>query len=149
MRWFLAAAALSAVVFSGCTFGKVRERTRPAEVHYTRSTDLHESMQTVITHAHALDDLLLRSGARDDDERARAVIEHLRAMRSAVATIDPGSVGSHHRLLDENLYTFIRDLQLAEREARANPPRYFRAASITGACVPCHRVLDAESIVER
>lgn len=141
MKALFAAVLSSCLGISACSASvgeEVRRHTYPPESRYIRRADIRRSMEVLVAHAHALDELLVRSNDQDDGARAATIVEHLRAMRSAAAAIDPGTARTNHRLLDENLAKFIGDLELAERAAEATPPSYFLAASISGSCVHCH-----------
>lgn len=46
---------------------------------------------------------------------------------------------TNHLLIDEHLDEFTESVLLAQVQAQASPPNYYRAGQLTGSCTACHR----------
>jgi hypothetical protein len=66
------------------------------------------------------------------------VVALLTAMHRTTTALSTQREYTNHPLIDQHLDKFQRDLDLARRAVEAEPPSYFLAGSITGACLYCH-----------
>ncbi len=46
----------------------------------------------------------------------------------------------HHVFLRDDMENFLLTVRTARMGAEANPPRYYQAGRVSGACLNCHRI---------
>jgi hypothetical protein len=98
--------------------------------------EVDSAMWTLAGDAIAVNDLLRSSDAVDPDSRSK-IVEHLDRMLAASQRLDMAG-RTNHPLIDANIQHFVKDLELARTQAAADPPNYFLAGSVAGACFYCH-----------
>ena len=116
---------------------QVREHTYPRDFEYVSHGEIHGVMGQLAAHVRSLD-TLLAEGAPRDPARRRQVVEHLEAMEHIARALGSGDVRSNHARLDEGIDAFRGRLTSARRAAQAEPPNYYLAGSVSGACRYCH-----------
>ena len=133
----LLAAACAGLACSPGGRERLREHTYPPSFHYISKEQLQTTMWKLADHATQLDRLMRAS--RDGNEVLRAqVILQLTEMDRAAADLEPAGWPSNHPRVSRNLEGFRRDLEAARHAAELDPPNYFLAGSVSGACVHCH-----------
>ncbi len=86
-----------------------------------------------------LDALLREASPKDRRERAVGLLTH---MQETVGGISGGSSGtsmSNHPGLHAHFAKFEADVEQARAALLREPPDYFLAGSVVGACTNCHR----------
>jgi len=128
-----------AVAILGCrgSASRIRDYTYPPDFRYIEQRELSSAMEHL---AVAVDRLngLLRSDRTGDATLQGAVVAELGEIGSIAGQL-AGATGTNHPWLDHNLGAFQRDIDLARRAATHDPPNYYLAGSIAGACGYCHR----------
>ena len=94
-------------------------------------------MGQLALHVRELDALLAESEERRTVSRDQ-VVERLRAMQGLARTLGSGEVRSNHPMLDEGIDAFRGRLGAALRAAQRDPPNYYLAGTVSGACGYCH-----------
>jgi hypothetical protein len=124
----------------GCTqveLEQLREHTYPPSFNYISAEQMQSTMWQLADHAAKLDRLMRTSG--DGDEALRAqVIWRLAEMERVALALGPGDWPSNHPRVSRNVESFRSELESARRAAELDPPSYFLAGSVSGACVQCH-----------
>lgn len=114
--------------------GALRQVTYGRDFHYLEKQEVRTAMDRIAKEVVALE-ALLRADAPAPQPQ---VLLHLDAMIAAAAELEaPGRAGNHP-ILDANLPTFRRDLNAARSSAAKDPPNYYLAGSVAGACQYCH-----------
>jgi len=131
------AAACAGPACSPAAQERLRRHTYPPSFHYITAEQLQSTMWQLADHANRLDALMREGPPRDQELRAQ-VIEQLAQMGRAAAALGPGHWPSNHPRVSRNVEHFRREVEAARRAAEVDPPSYFLAGSVSGACVHCH-----------
>ena len=135
----LPASIAIAVGVLACTRGpaQVRRFTYPPDFQYIPQQRLNETMWQLARDVHALDRLLRAPGEPPAEQRTRA-LALLAAIDQEAAGLQSGGMPSNHPHLDANLARFRADVGAARAAATLDPPHYYLAGSLSGACLYCH-----------
>ena len=126
-----------AVAACGGSADRLREHTYPPSFNYISEEQLQKTMWKLADHAAQLDRLMRTP--RDGGEALRSqVLWHLTEMDRIALELGPADWPSNHPRVSRNVEGFRRDLDAARRAAELDPPNYFLAGSVSGACVHCH-----------
>lgn len=66
------------------------------------------------------------------------ILDLLASIDEASATLQSRGWPSNHPEIDANIATFRRDVAAAYQAAMHEPPRYYLAGALSGACLYCH-----------
>jgi hypothetical protein len=139
LRWIGLASLVGALVACNGSLGeRVRQRTYPPSFHYISTQDLHSTMARLAAHASRLDQLMRESEQGVAPSQAE-VVGLLQAIEREAATLGPGDWPSNHPRVSRNIERFRAEVAAARRAAEGDPPSYYRAGVVTGACSHCHR----------
>jgi hypothetical protein len=122
---------------SSASLERVREHTYPPTFNYISEDQLQSTMWDLAAHAAELDRLMRESHAADENLQQQVVFQLTELTRVAEA-MGPGDWPSNHPRVSRNIGQFRRDLEAARHAAELDPPNYFLAGSVTGACIHCH-----------
>lgn len=114
--------------------GALRKVTYGRDFHYLEKQQVRGAMDKIAKEVVALEALLRAEAA---PEQAQVVL-HLDGMIAAAGELEGSASASNHPILDANLPTFRRDLTAARAAAAKDPPNYYLAGSVAGACQYCH-----------
>ena len=109
----------------------------PPDFRYIEQHELSSAMGRLAVAVERLNGLLRTSptgGAAVQGE----VVAQLGELESIASQLT-GGVGTNHPWLDHNLGAFQGDIELARRAATHDPPNYYLAGNIAGACGYCHQ----------
>jgi cytochrome c553 len=128
-----------AVAILGCrgSASRIRQYTYPPDFRYIEQHELGSAMGRLAVAVERLNGLLRASGTGEAAVQG-AVVVQLGEVESIAGQLT-GGLGTNHPWLDHNLATFQRDIELARRAANHDPPNYYLAGSIAGACGYCHQ----------
>ncbi len=135
---FLLTAALGATFIAGCNPAKIRRFTYPPDFKYLEQSQVESAMLKLARHVRSLDRILREPTPESTDQQAQ-VVKILRAMETTATELDPGGQRSNHPLIDRNIKAFRQDIEAARRAAEHDPPNYFLAGTVSGACRSCHQ----------
>lgn len=135
---FLLVTALGATLFAGCNPAKIRRFTYPPDFKYLEHSQIESAMLKLARHVRSLDRILREPDPESTDQQTQ-VAKILRAMETTAAELDPGGQRSNHPLIDRNIKAFRQDIEMARRAAEHDPPNYFLAGTVSGACRYCHQ----------
>jgi len=116
---------------------RLREHTYPPTFNYIPEERLRSTMWDLASHVAQLDQRL-RDPQVGDEALQQQVIRELDEMQRAAAALGPGDWPSNHPQVSRNIDAFREDLAAARHAAAIQPPNYFLAGSIAGACTNCH-----------
>ena len=139
-RWIrislLAVVALS-VSCAGSLGESIRAATYPPSFRYIPKEELRSTMWELAARAAELDRLMhvVDEGTVPPNER---VLEVLREMERTMRALGPGGWPSNHPQVSRNVDDFRDYLEKAIRDAQRQPPSYYRAGAVAGACTRCH-----------
>jgi len=128
-----------AVAILGCrgSASRIRAYTYPPDFRYIEQHELSSAMGRLAVAVERLNALLRTTGTGEPAVR-NAVVEQLGEVQSVAGQLT-GGVGTNHPWLDRNLDAFRQDIALARRAANHEPPNYYLAGSVAGACGYCHQ----------
>jgi hypothetical protein len=116
---------------------RVRKHTYPPDFNYITTQQLRSTMWQLAERIERLNQILRLAGPISETERAE-VVQLLKDMQRVTDDLGGQGWSSNHPEVDFNLGRFQRDVALAQRSVQADPPSYFLAGSISGACLYCH-----------
>lgn len=135
----IAALVLLAAACSPAARERVRAYTYPPDFNYIPRDELRSTMWELADRVVELDRVMRQSAPGDESMRGE-VIRLLGEMQALSGNLGPGGDWpSNHPRVSRNVDAFRRELEAARRAVELDPPRYFLAGSISGACVHCHR----------
>jgi hypothetical protein len=137
LRRALLAAGVAWLGCSGDPLERLRAHTYPPTFEYIPADRLQSTMWKLADHADRLDRLMRRSGSGGEDLQAQVIMQ-LTEMERAAQALGSGEWPSNHPRVTRNVRRFREDLDTARRAASLDPPNYFFAGSIAGACLHCH-----------
>ncbi len=141
-RLNLLTSALIGLIWLACRSEQIREHTYPQTFHYLDRTQLRGTMGLFANHIRQLNNLLQDETNQVPDRQAQ-IVGNLQAMELAANQLKPTGEISGHRLIDQNLDAFREELRKAREAAGTEPPHYFLAGKLVGACMACHRYSNA------
>ncbi len=118
----------------------IRRVTYPSDFTYVTDKQISPPMLKMGRELRALNLLLRARTEAPDQEGLRAVaLGHLAAIEAAARDLE-NQTGwqSNHPGLKGNLSRLRSDVRSAQREIESDPPGYFLAGSVSGACLYCH-----------
>jgi len=130
-------ASLAGLACADAPLDRLREHTYPPTFRYITDAQLHSAMWALADHASRLDRVMRDPAAAGEDLQSQ-VIAQLAGMERAAATLGPPGWPSNHPHVSRNLASFERDVEAARHAAELDPPNYFLAGSVSGACMHCH-----------
>lgn len=120
---------------AGCA-RTVRESTYAPSFTYQERDEVRSTMWQLAGGVRQLNEAL-RSDERAPEERQAEVVRLLDEIQLAAGRLK-GAETSNHPLLEEHLDDFLTDVRNARQAAAGDPPSYFFAGNVTGACMYCH-----------
>ncbi len=127
------------IVVSACSdfASNVRKVTYPPDFKYVSPAELRSHMQQLAYQMQLLDAALASDTQQVDQKK---VVDILHTMESVGSNIKAGEAGSNHPFLEDYMGDFVSNVTQARLAAEQNPPRYYQAGRISGACTNCHKV---------
>jgi C4-dicarboxylate-specific signal transduction histidine kinase len=120
---------------AACSTSQVRDALYAPQFTYYEDTEIKSTM-----HRFAADVAAIRAHlSESDDEQRKEIPKLLADMEEAASELASTGEASNHPIFDQYLDDLRRDLAHARNAAERDPPDYTSAASITGACIACHR----------
>ncbi|HEX6174848.1 MAG TPA: hypothetical protein VF089_12595 [Candidatus Binatia bacterium] len=115
--------------------GRVREYTYPPAFHYITDQQLRSTMWQLAYHSRELRVLV---PMKQETVQRDQVLHHLQAMEQVMIELNRTGWPTNHPMIDANLSTFLRDIRSAGDAVSRDPPNFFLAGAISGACAYCH-----------
>jgi hypothetical protein len=115
---------------------RVRAGTNPRDFHYITQEEIHTTMGGLAVQVHALDQIMWREGGPRVEDQAQ-VVDILSRMRPLAVQLKRRRFSNHPRIQDY-APQLRRDIERALESARKEPPNYYYAGLVSGACNYCH-----------
>lgn len=117
----------------------VRKVTYPPDFKYVTTEELRSNMQRLAYQLQLLDEAL---ADRDSDNAVQQgrIVETLRNIERIGSNLQAGRGGANHPFLEDMMPEFVTTVGQARLAADQNPPSYYWAGRVSGACLNCHKV---------
>lgn len=138
---FFAAAAVSTACAHGLDMRNEERESRPAPRFDTMPREVVHSAMWQLARGTERIQVVMRStpaGTLPGDEQRAEVLDALAAMEAIAATLSSEEAKSSHPMLARNVDAFAAEIATARRAVERDPPNYFWAGTIAGACAHCH-----------
>jgi hypothetical protein len=115
---------------------QVRSVTYPPDFHYITSQEIRTTMAALAVEVVALDRELggTDAGHPSDPTRVAAILTRMERLAASLKRREHSS----HPRLDDYAPLLRRDIERALVAARSDPPSYYAAGRVSGACSSCH-----------
>jgi hypothetical protein len=121
----------------GGTLEATRRHTYAPDFNYITDSQLQSAMWQLAAGTSSLDELLAEGVPVTLDERQQ-VIRILEGMEAAADSLGPEGLASNHPRISHHLGRFSELLASARRNVQIDPPSYYLAGTVSGACHACH-----------
>ena len=118
--------------------GGVRFSNDPPDFERLPPEKVRSTMWVLAAEIEKLEQLLRTRAQRPPEAQRAAVRGVLSRMRAAAGNLDQAGRSSQHPMVDDNLVHFTDRLDRALRNVDRDPPNYYLASTIAGACFMCH-----------
>jgi hypothetical protein len=115
----------------------MRRHTYPPDFRYITRAELRSTMADLAQRVAELDGLMRAEGPIDAARRAE-IARLLGELERSANALDEQGWRTNHPRIDQNLPAFVRDVRLAREGVEREPPSYYLAGSVAGACTYCH-----------
>lgn len=129
----------ASILLASCSgaLDATRRHTYAPDFNYITDAQLQGAMWQLAAGTSRLDEILA-SGSPVSFEERRSVIQILQSMQAAADSLGPEGWPSNHPRITEHLPRFQEQLARAVRNVQLEPPSYYLAGTISGACHACH-----------
>jgi len=117
---------------------RLRRRTYPPNFNFIPRDRLESTMWQLADRVSRLDELVREGEPKSGVVREEA-IALLADMERISTALGLGEWPSNHPRVSQNVGMFRQELAAARRALEMEPPSYFLAGSVSGACTNCHR----------
>jgi len=136
-RLVAAATALLTAACCGTVPETLRRHSYPPSFNYVPHEDLHSAMWQLAHDTYELD-RILRESASGGGYPREEILSLLAGMDEAARSLGPGGWPANHPQIGANVDLLRQDIERARQAAERNPPNYFYAGAVSGACLYCH-----------
>lgn len=136
---------LALAVLAGCSSSGGTDDfpaiANPPAFDYASGAELRSRMHLLAFELQQLDLAMLAetsdmetadSGTQDE------IVSHLRDIQRIGSELREGDMSTSHAFLRNDMDRFLATVSRARRAAEDNPPSYYMAGRVSGACVSCH-----------
>jgi hypothetical protein len=116
---------------------RTRKHTYPPTFNYITDEQLQTTMWQLAAEVSSLDRMLAEGQVPNASGRLQ-VISTLTRMETVSKDLGPQDWPSNHPKVARNIGRFRADVARARRAVQVDPPSYYLAGSISGACLHCH-----------
>ena len=129
-----------AILCSGLLYGcaQVRKVTYPSDFVYLEKKQIKSQMALLSFYMRQLDAIMLDDSTVSSEQQAR-IVSILNKIDEGANSLGAGNVRTNHLVLDDHIDDFISDVNIALRNASADPPNYFALGRLSGSCIGCHK----------
>ncbi len=131
---------LIGLTVSGCNLNiakEIRRHTYPPEFNYTTEKELKTTMWQLAAQVKKLEEVMQNPNV-NGDLRRREAMQILTEMEQISKALGMEGWPGNHPKVSRNITKFRSDLVAARRALETNPPVYYLAGTISGACSHCH-----------
>ena len=136
MRTFLTT-LLVLLAMTACT--QYRGESYPSDSTQPESNQVRDEMALLNTHMQQIDQVLL-DGSTISSEQQEKIIALLARINEVADRLAADGTDTSHEVIVENIDRFQGDVEIAMRDASANPPNYYALGRLAGSCNACHRL---------
>jgi hypothetical protein len=138
-RLTLPLVGLLALGLLGCAdpLGWTREHTYPPDFNYIPREKLRSTMWSLAAEVTHLD-RIMREAADSGRYPREEVLAVLARMEVTAGALGHEGWPSNHPRIGQNVGLLREDIQRARFQVERDPPNYFRAGALSGACTYCH-----------
>ncbi len=129
-------ALLCAGLLAGCA--QVRKATYPGDFVYLEQKQVKSEMVMLSIYLRQIDQILLDDSVISSEQQLK-IVGLLSSITESANRLGAGSVETNHLLIDSRIDQFKHDVDIALRDAGANPPNYYSLGRLSGSCVACHK----------
>jgi hypothetical protein len=129
--------ALLGIGGCGSALSRARKHVYAPTFNYITDEQLESSMWQLAAGVHDLDRILAADAPLSKGQRLD-VIRVLERMLAATQGLGPEGWPSNHPRITQHLGRFQTQLTAARRAVEVEPPSYYLAGTISGACLACH-----------
>jgi len=127
---------LIALGCAGTSLKDVREMTYPPNFHYISNDEIRATMAAMAVEVEALDRIMWQRDGSPEVDRER-VIETLIRLDSLASRLKRREQSNQHQI-QIHAPQLVDDIDRALFAARLEPPSYYYAGLVAGACSYCH-----------
>ncbi len=115
----------------------------PPDFDYADGAELRSQMHQLAFELQQLDLALVgeTSDSVTDRSTRDAIVNHLNDIERIGNDLREGDLSTSHTFLRNDMDSFLSTVSRARRAAEDNPPTYYMAGRVSGACVNCHQTL--------
>ncbi len=117
---------------------QVRKLTYPPGFVYLERKQVVSRMAEMSLSLRRIEDILGDNLTTSSEQQAEIIVL-LNRIDDITDELGAGNVETNHLLIDAYIDAFKVDLQMALRNASADPPNYFALGRLAGSCTACHR----------
>jgi hypothetical protein len=127
------------LLVAGCakTLEETRRHTYAPSFNYITDTELQSAMWQLAAGVASLERIIGPERVVTPEERLD-VIRILERMEAATASLGPEGWPSNHPRITRHAGRFREQLEQARRAVERDPPGYYLAGTVSGACLLCH-----------
>lgn len=114
----------------------------PPAFDYADGAELRSQMHRMAFELQQLDLALAAETSEREIDRGRqdVIVNHLQDIERIGSELREGDMSTSHTFLRNDMASFLSTVSRARRAAEDNPPSYYMAGRVSGACVNCHQV---------
>jgi len=112
----------------------------PPPFDYADGEELRSSMHRLAFELQQLDLSLMVADMDQDPSERGQVVARLDNIQRIGEDLIAGDFSTNHVFLSSDMSRFLSTVNRARMSAENNPPNYYQAGRVSGACVNCHRV---------
>lgn len=111
----------------------------PPPFDFVDGENLRSRMHQLAFELQRLDMTLMGADSGDMVEQQQ-VVQSLENIERLASVIRENELSVRHTFLSDDMAGFISTVTRARMSAESNPPQFYMAGRVSGACVNCHRV---------
>ena len=132
----LLAIILLTILVSGCA--QNRKVTYPGDFVYLEREQITSEMAQLSNYMSQIDEILADDSTISSEQQAR-IANILSLIDASADSLGAGNVETNHLIIDDHIDQFKTDVNVALRNARADPPNYSPLGKLAGSCAACHQ----------
>ena len=112
----------------------------PPPFDYADGEELRSGMHELAFQLQLLDQALGMESDLRDPQAQDQIINSLETIERVGRQLSSVDMTSSHRFLRNDMEIFLSTVERAQRSAERNPPDYYMAGRVSGACINCHMI---------
>ncbi len=136
LGWLLVALIAGGAILSGCA--QIRKATYPQDFVYLDRKQVRSEMAMLSLYLRQIDEILADNTTVSSVQQEQ-LVKILVKIDDTAYRLGAGNVETSHLIIDAHIDQFKNDVNVALRDASADPPNYFALGRLAGSCVACHQ----------